>query len=323
MRGAALAAIATLLASPALASNLRLQSPIDCTPGKDCYIQQYMDHDPGLGARDHRCGTLTYEGHNGTDFALPDLAAMSRGVTVRASAGGKVVGARDGVEDRIHTADQSDEIAGRECGNGVVIEHFDGWETQYCHMRKGSVTVRTGDIVVVGDKLGEVGLSGQTEFPHLHLSVRYQGVHINPFAPTTSDTCSASKEERTLWINPPEYQAGGVISLGFSDDLPDFESIKQGNASSQVLPTNAPALVLYGYGFGGQNGDRMHLFLSGPAGTVIDHTDTLARNQAQFFRAAGTRLRGTTWPKGTYRARVAIERDGHLLDLREGTLEIR
>ena len=323
MRGAALAAIAMLLASPALAGNLRLQSPIDCTPGIDCFIQQYMDHDPGLGAYDHRCGTLTYNGHDGTDFALPHFSDLGRKVVVRAAAGGRVVGARDGVPDQVFTPDRSAEIAGRECGNGVVIQHFDGWETQYCHLRNGSVTVQTGDEVIVGDKLGEVGLSGQTEFPHLHFSVRYGGVHINPFAPTSNNTCSADFQERTLWIDPPAYQAGGILSLGFSEDLPDFDRIKAGTPFAASLPTDASAIVLHGYAFGGREGDKIHLFLSGPPGTVIDHTDTLSGDQALFFRAAGTRLRGKTWPTGTYDARVAIERNGHLLDLRKGTLEIR
>ena len=31
-------------AAPAFA--LELAQPIDCTPGTDCFIQQYVDHDP-------------------------------------------------------------------------------------------------------------------------------------------------------------------------------------------------------------------------------------------------------------------------------------
>jgi D-3-phosphoglycerate dehydrogenase len=49
------------------------------------------------------------------------------------------------------------EIAGRECGNGVVIAHEDGWETQYCHMRRGSVAVQPGERVARGQTLGLVG----------------------------------------------------------------------------------------------------------------------------------------------------------------------
>jgi len=95
------AALALILSSagPALAEDLQLAFPLDCTFGQDCHIQQYMDHDPSSAAQDYRCSGLTYDGHKGTDFALPDLAAMEAGVFVRAAAGGMVKGVRDGMED--------------------------------------------------------------------------------------------------------------------------------------------------------------------------------------------------------------------------------
>ena len=83
------AALALILssASPALAEDVQLAFPLDCTLGQDCHIQQYMDQDPSAAARDYRCSGLTYDGHKGTDFALPDRAALSREVAVRAAAG--------------------------------------------------------------------------------------------------------------------------------------------------------------------------------------------------------------------------------------------
>jgi Peptidase family M23 len=43
------------------------------------------------------------------------------------------------------------------------------------HLRKGSVQVRVGDAVAVGDKLGSVGNSGNTGEPHLHIHVQTTG----------------------------------------------------------------------------------------------------------------------------------------------------
>src|SRR5262249_35663984 len=57
-----------LLATTATAFELGL--PIDCEVGRSCVIQNYVDHDPSPNARDYQCGTLTYDGHNGTDFRL-------------------------------------------------------------------------------------------------------------------------------------------------------------------------------------------------------------------------------------------------------------
>ena len=74
-----------VLAAPA-AADPTLSLPIDCVLGETCHIQQFVDRDPGPGAGDFRCGGLSYDGHKGTDFAIPTLADMARGVAVLASA---------------------------------------------------------------------------------------------------------------------------------------------------------------------------------------------------------------------------------------------
>ena len=56
--------------------------PVDCDLDTQCYIQQFMDHDPSSDASDMRCGPLTYDGHNGTDFAIRDPLANPNGVNV-------------------------------------------------------------------------------------------------------------------------------------------------------------------------------------------------------------------------------------------------
>src|SRR5215510_1215874 len=71
------------------AQAFELQMPIDCTIGVTCAIQNYVDVDPSPRAVDFSCGSLTYDGHNGTDFRLPDLATQQRGVNVLAAANGR------------------------------------------------------------------------------------------------------------------------------------------------------------------------------------------------------------------------------------------
>ena len=106
-----------------------LALPILCQPGRDCWLVNYVDMDPGPGRRDYACGKKTYDGHKGTDIAIRDLEAMKKGVAVVAAAGGVVRGARDGMEDIDFTRKGAPDIKGRECGNGVVIDHGGGWET--------------------------------------------------------------------------------------------------------------------------------------------------------------------------------------------------
>ena len=45
-----------------------------------------MDHDPSSLASDMRCGTLTYDGHAGIDFAIRDPLTNPNVVNVLASA---------------------------------------------------------------------------------------------------------------------------------------------------------------------------------------------------------------------------------------------
>ena len=52
---------------------------------------------------------------------------------------------------------------------------------QYCHMMRGSIAVKTGDPIATGQTLGLVGLSGRTEFPHVHLQVMKDRKVIDPF----------------------------------------------------------------------------------------------------------------------------------------------
>lgn len=63
-------------------------------------------------------------------------------------------------------------------GNCVKISHGYGYETLYGHMNK--MTVRPGEHVKKGHKIGEVGDTGLSTAPHLHYEVHYKGNPINP-----------------------------------------------------------------------------------------------------------------------------------------------
>src|SRR4051794_11835612 len=108
-----------------------LSFPVACEIGVTCFVQNYLDHDSGPGAKDYRCGGLTYDGHDGTDIRLPNLAAMRKGVAVVAAADGVVRARRDGMDDVSIRVSGAGAVKGREAGNGVIIDHGNGWQTQY------------------------------------------------------------------------------------------------------------------------------------------------------------------------------------------------
>lgn len=308
-----LAALLTLIAAPALARAPILTLPLDCTLGESCYIQNYVDADPGPGAADFTCHDLSYDGHKGTDFALPSQAHLDLGVTVTPTAPGTVLATRDGEVDISQAEDAAPDVSGKECGNGVVIDHGDGWTSQYCHMKNGSIAVRKGQRVSTTTPLGLVGLSGQTEFPHLHFVLRNAGKVVDPFNPSGVISCDTATPRDTLWSSPMTYEPGGLLSLGISTDVPSYDAVKAGTAAVDALTTTSPALVAFGFAYGGREGDILRLSIAGPAGEVVSHDAQLTKPQAQFFRAAGKRSPGT-WPPGGYRASATLIRDGEIID---------
>jgi murein DD-endopeptidase MepM/ murein hydrolase activator NlpD len=50
--------------------------------------------------------------------------------------------------------------------------------TRYSHLSK--VLVKTGQKVKRGDRVAEVGMTGNTTGPHLHYEVRLNGIPVNP-----------------------------------------------------------------------------------------------------------------------------------------------
>lgn len=101
-----------------------------------------------LTARFGQGGGLWSRDHTGLDFAAPT------GSTVRAIARGTVVSAGyDGAY-----------------GNKIVVRLASGAELWFCHLNE--MFVQPGDQVSTGTHLGEVGSTGNTTGPHLHLEVR-------------------------------------------------------------------------------------------------------------------------------------------------------
>lgn len=305
-----------LIASPAFAREPKLGLPLDCQLGQSCFIQQYVDADPGPGAADYMCGPLSYDTHNGTDFALPSLATMQAGVEVRAAAPGVVHALRDGMPDLGLGGTPPDELQGKGCGNGVVINHGDGWSTQYCHLKQGSISVREGDHVAMGTPLGQIGFSGNTEFPHVELVVRHDGGAVDPFNMDGIATCLNSNDSPdTLWLKPPPYQPGGLIALGIETALPSYDAVKAGAASHATLPASSPALVGWAYLFGGQQGDVVEVAVIAPDGSeLIRHSETLEKDQAQLFRAAGKKVPEGGWVAGYWQVTAKLIRNGVLVD---------
>lgn len=291
----------------------KLGLPLDCAIPDTCQIQNHFDHQPGPGFRDYACGHLGYDGHDGVDLRLPNLAVMARGVPVLAAAAGRIRAVRDTMPDVSVREVGRDSIRGQEAGNGVVISHGEGWETQYSHMRRGSLRVRPGERVVAGQVLGLVGLSGNTEFPHLHFEVRHEGRPVDPFVGLArKEECAPGAEP--LWdagaLAALPYRATGLLQAGFTGQVPDTRAVERGELSSNRLAGDVPALVFWAEVFGVRAGDRETLQLIAADGRVLAERQYIHdRNLARRFGYVGKKRSLPAWPRGEYRGRYRLLRE--------------
>ncbi|MEH0416836.1 transglycosylase family protein [Streptomyces sp. B21-083] len=110
----------------------------------------------------HKAGSSWSKGyHTGVDFPVPT------GTSVRAVGVGEVV----------------DAGWGGSFGYQVVIRHSDGRYSQYAHL--SAISVRAGQSVSAGQRIGRSGSTGNSTGPHLHFEVRTGpgfGSDIDPVA---------------------------------------------------------------------------------------------------------------------------------------------
>ena len=283
--------------------------PIDCVPGKTCWIVNYVDDDPGPGRLDYRCGWLTYDGHKGTDFGIVDIAAMRAGVPVLATAPGTVVGIRDGMADRaISSPADIASLSGRDCGNGVTIAHADGWSTEYCHLRLGSVAVKYGQVVQRGQILGLVGLSGRTEFPHVHLAVRHNAEVVDPFVGLEgSPRCGPGNAP--LWdaatLERLSYRSALPYTAGFATALPTKEEIRNGALSAGTVLGPTATLISWVDTFWPRKGDEILFSILHPDGkTRRSHAISVKKDMPREFYFVRLTAKSGFLAAGTYEAEI-------------------
>lgn len=136
-----------------LAHNIAISVPDFTHRVTDGRVTSHFGHRPqrpaGSGIR-----------HRGTDIAAPT------GTPIWAAGAGTVVHAEMG-------------YAGSDrWGYTVVIDHGNGWKTFYAHMHK--IDVEVGDTIRAGHPIGQVGSTGASTGPHVHVELRHGREHLDP-----------------------------------------------------------------------------------------------------------------------------------------------
>jgi murein DD-endopeptidase len=203
----------------------KLLFPVDCQLGNNCYIQEYVDHAPELGGRDFTGGQLTHKDHAGTDITLVSYAEMDKNIHVVAAAPGTVIHVSNRYMDKIKKSYST--LSSSSCGNNVIIDHGNGWKTQYCHLKRFSVHVKPGQQVKAGKVIGHVGSSGFAVYPNLEFILMKDDKIMDPFA-------------LNLWASPIPYQATGLINMGISPEEPNYGALVKAPIKLDSFLTTTP-----------------------------------------------------------------------------------
>lgn len=322
-------AILSVAPVSAVSAEPALGLPLVCPADSSCPIQQFVDIDPGSGARDPWCGAKTYDGHKGTDFRILSMPDVDRGVAVVAMADGVVKATRDGMPDRLVSTDADRKsVESRECGNGLVLDHGDGVETQYCHMRRGSLLKTRGAKVRKGDILGFVGASGLAAFPHIHVTLRRNGKDIDPFTGLEAGQACATFEAGAAskgWLDGKAMAALGtpglptILSAGFADSpITGDQLVRMGIPA----PPNGASRALVGYiwAINLVKGDKFALRIE-KDGQLFNQqiTQPLDRPKAVYVAYSGKK--GAPQP-GRYWLEAAIMRGGKKIVVESKELDL-
>lgn len=108
--------------------------------------------------------TGQHESHKGQDIAA------GGSVPIYAAAGGTVVFSGFGAPGSGYGG----------YGYVVEIDHGNGYQTLYGHMRAGSLQVVAGQSVSQGQGIGMMGSTGQSTGQHLHFEIHKNGVPVDP-----------------------------------------------------------------------------------------------------------------------------------------------
>lgn len=278
------------------ASALSLELPIDCKLGTNCWITNLPRHFYDGKEVDYKCGTSTYPGHKGTDFILEDIEQMNQGVDVLSPFDGVVKAVRDGMEDVSVNVAGLDKIKDQECGNGVVVV-TDNFEAQLCHMQKDSVSVKVGDQVSAGERLGAVGLSGNTNHPHLYfaLSKINQDGTLSELDPFYGDQPNCGLTPKPLWINS-EYlskniKTGIVYNYGVAFQIPDLPKVRSGYYKRIIQPHNPEMIMVFADVLSVDKGHKMKVqFLDSEGKILFEKEQEFTKYQPRYFFYIGQNL---------------------------------
>jgi hypothetical protein len=105
------------------------------------------------------------------------------------------------------------------------------------------------------------------------------------------------------------YQGTALLNAGFAVRPLTSAETQYGLHRAVLLPTNAPALLIWAHIMGIRAGDALSLSLRAPDGHLVtERTFELPRNRAHHMAYTGTKIPEGGWPAGVYTGHLRLSR---------------
>ncbi len=248
----------------------------------DMFFSNFVDLDPAEDAiLDWDCSIYTYDGHRGVDSTPRSFGFQDVGVPIYAALAGRVVDTQDGEPDR------NKEWANQRA-NYVLIDHG-GQIAVYTHMRKNSVAVSTGDMVVPGQQIGLMGSSGRSTITHLHFETRVddepQEAFAGPCRPGNSGFTKQPKFKRKTYIID-----AGITHVDFRA-LPDAQQYPEQIPGGGQFQTDADVMYQWLLVRNLPADSTWRLVFRGPDRKIARDTGDQPFDNEEFWRRVTWRFR--------------------------------
>jgi hypothetical protein len=287
------------------------QFPVACQIMGNCWITNHVDLDDRIGkVSDYKCEKKASDNNKSTYISLKSLGSVSENIPVMAAADGKV------------------SFAGQQggfCGVRVSIDHYDGWQTNYCHLNPEFLSVTTGQNIKAGQILSIIGMSGQTDWPRLSFSTLRNGMVFDPFSGrSTIEGCSDTPNP--LWVggNNPPYEPASVMNAGFTVGSVSNTDIITGKAeNATAINVETPQLSLWTLFANLRTNDFVELIIETPKGRVLNSFEKRVEKNHNFFTFYFSTLKkNILWDPGEYKGIIKITRNINGSDVTSGRIVI-
>ncbi|HEY0793125.1 MAG TPA: M23 family metallopeptidase [Chthoniobacterales bacterium] len=147
----------------------------------------------------------------------------SYGAPIFAPAAGVVADVQDGIQENSYHAQRMaypvlpEGLDPGGMGNHVVIDHLNGEFSFLLHLCTGSVTVTKGEHVERGQRLGAIGLSGDTFVPHLHYTVLDGPAYTGNGLPSYFSRFGRVLGTKSVWIQRGQVDSGDLLENSFDE----------------------------------------------------------------------------------------------------------